>query len=104
MTTLERVSVDSSPEKATAAPRTGTTAGLLPLIVIGVLLAVLVAVALLSLTAGDSEQVNIYGLTVVRVLAEIGMVLTIGSLLFAAFMVAPQRSGRWPGWTTETTA
>jgi cytochrome c oxidase assembly factor CtaG/putative copper export protein len=93
VTTLIRVSVDSSPEKATVAPRTGATAGLLPLIVIGVLLAVLAAVALLSLTAGDSAPVNIYGLTVVRVLAEIGMVLTIGSLLFAAFMVAPQRSG-----------
>ncbi|OLF16827.1 copper resistance protein CopD [Actinophytocola xanthii] len=66
---------------------------MLPLIVIGVLLAVLAAVALLSVTAGDSGAVNLYGLTVVRVLAEIGMVLTIGSLLFAAFMVAPQRSG-----------
>ena len=93
VTTLERVSVDSSPEKAKAATRTGTTAGLLPLMFIGVLLAVLAAVFLLSLTVGDSEAVNIYGLTVVRVLAEIGMVLTIGSLLFATFMVAPQRSG-----------
>ncbi|GAB3435658.1 cytochrome c oxidase assembly protein [Actinophytocola sediminis] len=87
------MSVDSSPEKAKAAPRTGATAGLLPLIVIGVLLAVLAAVFLLSLTAGDDTPVNLYGLTVARVLAEVGMVLTIGSLLFATFMVAPQRSG-----------
>ena len=93
MTTLERVSVDSSPEKANAAPRTGATAGLLPLIVIGALLAVLTAVFLLSLTADDSAPVNLYGLTIVRVIAEICMVLTIGSLLFATFMVAPQRSG-----------
>jgi cytochrome c oxidase assembly factor CtaG/putative copper export protein len=93
VTTLERVSVDSSPEKAKAAPRTGATAGLLPLIAIGILLAVLVAVFLLSLTAGDDAPMNIFGLTITRVLAEIGMVLTIGSLLFATFMVAPQRSG-----------
>lgn len=93
MTTLERVSVDSSPEKANAAPPTGASAGLLPLITIGILLAVLVAVSLLALTAGDFTPVNLYPLTIVRVLAEIGMVLTIGSLLFATFMVAPQRSG-----------
>ncbi|MPZ84423.1 MAG: copper resistance protein CopD [Actinophytocola sp.] len=87
------MSVDSSPKKATAPARTGATAGVLPLIVIGALLAVLTAVALLSVTAGDSGPVNLYGLTVVRVLAEIGSVLTVGSLLFAAFMVAPQKSG-----------
>jgi putative copper resistance protein D len=87
------VSVDSSPKNATAPARTGATAGVLPLIVIGALLSVLTAVALLTVTAGDSGPVNLYGLTVVRVLAEVGSVLTVGSLLFAAFMVAPQRSG-----------
>ena len=87
------MSVDSEPKQAPPAARTGTTAGVLPLIVIGVLLAVLTAVALLSLTAGDSGPVNLYGLTVTRALAEIGSVLTVGSLLFAAFMVAPKKSG-----------
>lgn len=87
------MSVDSSPKKATAPVPTGATAGVLPLIFIGALLAVLTAVALLSVTAGDSNAVNLYGVTVVRVLAEIGSVLTVGSLLFAAFMVAPQQSG-----------
>ncbi len=87
------MSVDSEPKPATPATRTGTTAGVLPLIVIGVLLAVLTAVALLSVTAGDSGVVNLYGLTVTRVLAEIGSVLTVGSLMFAAFMVAPKKSG-----------
>ncbi|HEY7597206.1 MAG TPA: cytochrome c oxidase assembly protein [Actinophytocola sp.] len=87
------MSVDSAPKPATPAAKTGTTAGVLPLIVIGLLLAVLTAVALLTLTAGDSGIVNLYGLTVTRVLAEIGSVLTVGSLLFAAFMVAPKRSG-----------
>jgi cytochrome c oxidase assembly factor CtaG/putative copper export protein len=87
------VSVDSEPKPASPAARVGTTAGVLPLIVIGVLLAILTAVALLSLTAGDSGVVNVYGLTVTRVLAEIGSVLTVGSLLFAAFMVAPKKSG-----------
>lgn len=93
VTTLERVSVDSSPEKAKAAPRTGATAGVLPLIAIGILLAVLAAVFLLSLTLGDDARSTLYGLTTARVIAEIGMVLTIGSLLFATFMVSPQRSG-----------
>lgn len=87
------MSVDSEPKPASPAARVGTTAGVLPLIVIGVLLAILTAVALLSLTAGDSGVVNVYGLTVTRVLAEIGSVLTVGSLLFAAFMVAPKKSG-----------
>ncbi|HEV7649177.1 MAG TPA: cytochrome c oxidase assembly protein [Actinophytocola sp.] len=88
------MSVDSAPKPATPAARSGATAGILPLIVIGVLLAVLTAVALLSLTAGDSGIVNLYGLTVARVLAEVGSVLTVGSLLFATFMVAPQKSGK----------
>jgi putative copper resistance protein D len=87
------VSVESEPKPASPAARVGATAGVLPLIVIGVLLAILTAVALLSLTAGDSGVVNVYGLTVTRVLAEIGSVLTVGSLLFAAFMVAPKKSG-----------
>jgi len=87
------VSVDSEPKPASPDARAGTTAGVLPLIFIGVLLAILTAVALLSLTAGDSGLVNVYGLTVTRVLAEIGSVLTVGSLLFAAFMVAPKKSG-----------
>ncbi|MGH3757348.1 cytochrome c oxidase assembly protein [Actinophytocola sp.] len=84
------MSVDSAPKPARTS---ATTAGILPLIVIGMLLAALTAVALLSITAGDASVVNVYGLTVVRVLAEIGSVLTVGSLMFAAFMVAPQKSG-----------
>jgi cytochrome c oxidase assembly factor CtaG/putative copper export protein len=92
VTTLERVAVDSSPEKAKSAPRTGATAGVLPLIVIGTLISVLAAVFLLSLTVGDDASQNLFGLTVARVIAEIGMVLTIGCLLFATFMVAPQRT------------
>ncbi len=87
------MSVDSAPKQASPAAKPGTAAGILPLIVIGVLLAILTAVALLSLTAGESSPVNLYALTVARVLAEIGSVLTVGSLLFATFMVAPQKSG-----------
>lgn len=33
------------------------------------------------------------GLPAVRAVAEVGMVLTIGALLLAAFLVPPQRSG-----------
>jgi cytochrome c oxidase assembly factor CtaG/putative copper export protein len=86
------MSVDSAP-KPTSAVRYRGAAGLLPLIVIGSLLAVATAVVLLSLTAGDSGLVNIYGLTIARVVSEIGSVLTVGSLLFATFMVAPKKSG-----------
>ena len=88
------MSVDSEPKPATPAAKAGATAGILPLIVIGVLLAALTAVALLSFTAGDSGIVNLYGLTVARVLADVGSVLTVGSLLFATFMVAPKKSGK----------
>ncbi len=87
------MSVDSAPRAASPAAKPGATAGVLPLIFIGALLAVLTAVALLSLTASKFGPVNLYGLTVVRVLAEVGGVLTVGSLLFAAFMAAPQKSG-----------
>lgn len=80
----------STPEEAR--PKAGATAGVLPLILIGLLLAALVAVALLSLTAADAN-VDVFLGTVVRVLAQCGAVLTVGSLLFAAFMAAPQRSG-----------
>jgi cytochrome c oxidase assembly factor CtaG/putative copper export protein len=65
----------------------------LALIVIGVLLAVLTAVAILSFVTDDSGVVNTYWVTIARVLADVGGVLTVGSLLFATFMVAPEKSG-----------
>jgi putative copper resistance protein D len=88
------VSVDRPLEKP-APPRAATGAGVVPLLVVGGLFATLIAAALLSAAAGplDPDVINAYGPTVVRVIAEIGNVLTVGSLLFAAFLVPPQVSG-----------
>ncbi|HEV8560945.1 MAG TPA: cytochrome c oxidase assembly protein [Actinophytocola sp.] len=87
------MSVDSPPEKP--APLKVSGAGAVPLLVVGGLFAALIAAALLTLAAGplDRDVINAYGPTVVRVIAELGGVLTVGSLLFAAFLVSPQQSG-----------
>lgn len=87
------MSVDSPPEKP--APLKVSGAGAVPLLVVGGLFAALIAAALLTLAAGplDRDVINAYGPTVVRVIAELGGVLTVGSLLFAAFLVPPQQSG-----------
>jgi cytochrome c oxidase assembly factor CtaG/putative copper export protein len=89
------VSVDSPPEKAAESPRTAAGTGVVPLLLVGGLFAVLIAAALLTLAAGplDPDVVNAYGPTVARVIAELGCALAIGSLLFAAFLVPPQKSG-----------
>ncbi|MQA62164.1 MAG: copper resistance protein CopD [Actinophytocola sp.] len=72
------------------------------MLVFGTALSVLVAVLLVALTGAAGEAiegisgpgvVTSYGVTVARVLAEIAAVVTIGSLLLAAFLVPPQRSG-----------
>ncbi|MFD9738316.1 cytochrome c oxidase assembly protein [Umezawaea sp. NPDC059074] len=78
--------------------------GLVPLLVVGSGIAALVAAGLSSATGNDR-----IGLIVVRVLTESAAVVTIGSLLLAAFLVAPQASGllaadgyaalRTAGWT-----
>lgn len=75
---------------------------MLPLVSIGALLAAVVAVGLVALTGGagyviaglpDPGLVTRYGITVVRVLAEAASILCVGSLLLAAFLVPPQKSG-----------
>ncbi|HEV2780482.1 MAG TPA: cytochrome c oxidase assembly protein [Actinophytocola sp.] len=88
------MSVDSPPEKAADSPRAARVS-VVPLLVVGGLLAAVLASALLALTGQqlDPGLVNAYGPTVVRVAAQIGAVLTVGSLLFAAFLVPPQKSG-----------
>lgn len=77
-------------------------AGLLPLLVVAVLLAAVVSVALLALSGGatsviaglpDPGLVTRYGIGVVRVVADAASVVCVGSLLLAAFLVPPQRSG-----------
>jgi cytochrome c oxidase assembly factor CtaG/putative copper export protein len=72
------------------------------LVVTAGVLAALVAAALTALSAGrayavlglpDPGALTHYGLPVVRVLAESGAVVCIGSLLLAAFAIPAQRSG-----------
>jgi cytochrome c oxidase assembly factor CtaG/putative copper export protein len=83
-----------------AAPR--RRARLAPLLVCCAVLAALLAAALVSLSGStqyliyglpDPGAFTTYGLTVVRTLTETGAVLTIGALLFAAFLVPQQRAG-----------
>ncbi|TCO50706.1 bifunctional copper resistance protein CopD/cytochrome c oxidase assembly protein [Actinocrispum wychmicini] len=89
-----------------------------PLIVVGGVLAVVVAAGLLALVSDryvagvpNPGAFTAYGQIIVRVLAEIASVICVGSLLFAAFMVPPRESGMlapdgyasvrmasWAGW------
>nr|WP_307868426.1 cytochrome c oxidase assembly protein [Umezawaea beigongshangensis] len=62
--------------------------GLVPLLVIGVAVAALLAAGL-NVLLGDGAG----AILIVRVLTEAGAVVCIGSLLLAAFLVPPQRSG-----------
>lgn len=71
-------------------PRRGPS--VLPLVFIAVPFAALIAVLLLSYSTADATLDVKLG-AVVRVAADAGAVLTVGSLLFAAFLVAPQKSG-----------
>ncbi|NMH99926.1 cytochrome c oxidase assembly protein [Pseudonocardia acidicola] len=76
--------------------------GVAGLIGLGAAIAVLVAAGLTALSGArpattlglpDPGTLTTAGLPAVRALAEVSMVLTIGLLLLAAFLVAPQRSG-----------
>jgi putative copper resistance protein D len=75
------------PEPASPGGRRNRT-GLVPLLVIGIAVAALLAAGLSSLL-GDGAQ----AILIVRVLTESGAVVCVGSLLLAAFLVPPQRSG-----------
>ncbi|TVT60084.1 copper resistance protein CopD [Amycolatopsis rhizosphaerae] len=75
---------------------------MLPLLTVSVTLAALIAVALVALSGStayviaglpDPGVVTQYGVGVVRVLADAASVVTVGSLLLAAFLVPPQKSG-----------
>ncbi|WP_158846305.1 cytochrome c oxidase assembly protein [Saccharothrix deserti] len=72
----------------TEAPTRTLRTGLIPLLVVGTAIAALVAVGLLTVAGGEAS-----GLIVVRVLTESAAVVTIGSLLLAAFLVPPQENG-----------
>lgn len=72
----------------TEAPTRTQRTGLVPLLAVGATIAALIAAGLLAVTGDDRP-----GLIVVRVLTESAAVVTIGSLLLAAFLVPPQGSG-----------
>ena len=72
----------------TDAPSRTRRTGLIPLLIVGTTIAAVVAAALLVLAGGDAS-----GLIAVRVLTEAAGVVTVGSLLLAAFLVPPQGSG-----------
>ncbi len=77
------MSVDSPPRRGPS---------VLPLVIIATPFAALVSVLLLSVSTSDASLDVMIG-AVVRVCADAGAVLTVGSLLFAAFLSAPQKSG-----------
>ncbi len=82
------MSVDSQSPPTTAA----RIPSVLSLVITVVPLAAVVAAVLLSYSAGDTTLDVRLG-AVVRVCADAGAVLTVGSLLLAAFLAVPQKSG-----------
>ena len=91
------MTVEASPRRAA-----GTHARLGVLVTVGVLLATAVGAGLVLVLGGDGLTglglpdpglLTRAGLPVVRVLAECAAVVTVGSLLLAAFLVPPQASG-----------
>ena len=96
------VSSDVTERESTTERPTRAPSGMAPMLLVGGLLAAVLAAGLLALTGGnryvlqglsDPGLLTEHGLIVVRVLTEIGCAVCVGSLLFAAFMVPPQRSG-----------
>lgn len=83
-------------------PRRLGPAGVLGLVCAGAAIAALVAVVLTTVVGGPvdvvpglstPDRITTLGLPAVRVVAEIAMVVAVGALLLAAFLVPPQRSG-----------
>lgn len=95
---------DSDPARAYAGPvaRLTGNARMLPPVLIGAAAAVLIAVGLTALTGArpvealglpDPGALTTYGLPVVRTLAEVFAVLTVGALLTAALLTFPEADG-----------
>ncbi len=87
---------------ATAGPARPAASGTTGLVLLGGAVAVLVAAGLTALSGArpastlglpDPGTLTSIGLPAARAAAEVGMVLAIGSVLLAAFLVPPQRSG-----------
>ncbi len=92
-----------APRSATAEPDGGArragsagvfaSAGLIAAVVAGLIVALSASQALVLLGIPDPGPVTTYGLPAVRALGEVAAVIAVGSLLLAAFLVPPQRSG-----------
>lgn len=89
-------------EPAASPPVRPARSATIGLVLSGTAVAVLIAAGLTALTGArpiaslglpDPGTLTTVGLPAVRVIAEIAMSLTVGSVLLAAFLVAPQRSG-----------
>jgi putative copper resistance protein D len=89
-------------EPATPQPSTRPAGEVAGLVGVGGMIAVLVAAGLTALSGArpavalglpDPGTLTVVGLPAMRAVSEICMVLTIGAVLLAAFLVAPQRSG-----------
>ncbi|GAA1332909.1 cytochrome c oxidase assembly protein [Pseudonocardia xinjiangensis] len=89
-------------EPAAPPPQTKPPSGVAGVVALGTAVAVLVAGGLTALTNArpatslglpDPGTMTTVGLPAVRAATEVCMVLTIGALLLAAFLVAPQRGG-----------
>jgi putative copper resistance protein D len=85
-----------------ASARAGTGSGVAGVIGLGTAVAVLVAAGLTALSGArpiaslglpDPGALTTVGLPAVRAASEVFMALTVGSVLLAAFLVPPQRSG-----------
>lgn len=92
----------ASVEPATPQPSTRPAGEVAGLVVVGGMIAVLVAAGLTALSGArpaaalglpDPGTLTVVGLPAMQAVSEICMVLTIGAVLLAAFLVAPQRSG-----------
>lgn len=82
----------------TSEPRSGSfgvfvSAGLIAAVVAVLVVALSASQALVLLGIPDPGPVTTYGVSAVRALGEVAAVITIGSLLLAAFFVPPQKSG-----------
>ncbi len=91
-----------APAEPTAPARQATGSGVGGVVAVGIAAAVLVAVGITALTGArpiaalglpDPGVLTTAGLPAARAVAEALMVLTIGAVLLATFLVPPQRSG-----------
>lgn len=87
---------------ADGSPPGGRNRGPVPVVLLGLGLAVLVASGWAALTGAaslaalglpDPGAVTQYGMPIARTVAEVAAVLSVGSLLLAAFFVPPQQTG-----------